>query len=51
MREALHDPAGEFSPRQFRAKYGRLPAGAGIHRYDDAKVTRLSLLLYAPDFR
>ena len=51
MREALHGPAGEFSPRQFRAKYGRLPAGAGIHRYDDAKVTRLSLLLYAPDFR
>ena len=51
VREALHGPAGEFSPRQFRAKYGRLPAGAGIRRHDNAKVTRLSLFLYAPDLR
>ena len=51
VREALHGPAGEFSPRQFRAKYGRLPAGAGVHRYDSAKVSRLSLFLYLPDLR
>ena len=51
VREALHGPAGEFSPQQFRAKYGRLPAGAGVRRYDSAKVSRLSLFLYAPDFR
>ena len=30
VREALHGSPGEFSPRQFRAKYGSLPAGAGI---------------------
>ena len=51
VREALHGPAGEFSPQQFQAKYGRLPAGAGIRRHDNAKVTRLSLFLYAPDLR
>jgi len=51
VREALHGPAGEFSPQRFRAKYGRLPAGAGLHRYDSAKVSRLSLFLYLPDLR
>jgi len=51
VREALHGSPGEFSPRQFRAKYGSLPAGAGIRRWDDAKVTRLSLFLYAPNLR
>ena len=51
VREALHGSPGEFSPRQFRAKYGSLPAGAGIRRYDKAKVTRLSLFLYAPNLR
>ncbi len=51
VREALHGSPGEFSPRQFRAKYGHLPAGAGIRRYDKTKVTRLSLFLYAPNLR
>ena len=51
VREALHGTGGGFSPRQFRAKYGSLPAGAGIRRWDNAKVTRLSLFLYAPDVR
>ena len=49
VREALHGPAGEFVPQQFRAKYGRLPAGAGVRRSEGAKVSRLSLFLYAPD--
>ena len=51
VREALHGTPAEFNPRQFRAKYGHLPGGAGIRRHDKAKVTRLSLFLYAPDLR
>ena len=51
VREALHGTTAEFDPRQFRAKYGHLPGGAGIRRHDKAKVTRLSLFLYAPDIR
>ena len=49
VREALHGATGEFSPQQFRAKYGRLPAGAGVRRYEGAKMSRLSLILYATD--
>ena len=49
VREALHGATGEFSPQQFRAKYGRLPAGAGVRRYEGAKMSRLSLFLYATD--
>ena len=41
--------ADVFSPQQFRAKYGRLPAGAGVRRYEGAKMSRLSLFLYATD--
>ena len=51
VREALYGTPAEFNPRQFRAKYGYLPGGAGIRRHDKAKVTRLSLFLYAPDIR
>ena len=51
VREALYGTPAEFNPRQFRAKYGHLPGGAGIRRHDKTKVTRLSLFLYAPDIR
>ncbi len=48
MRETLHGPAGEFSPQQFRAKYGRVPAGAGVRRYEGASLGMIDVAYIDP---
>ncbi len=48
--EAAHDPLGEYSEQQFRAKYQRVPsfhvAGAKSHGYSSSKASALGLFIH-----
>ena len=48
--EAAHDPLGEYSEQQFRAKYQRVPsfrvAGAKSHGYSSSKGSALGLFIH-----